>query len=69
MASQRPVTKKELFKLYYFSLQNIVEKIFNIIKYQFQIFETFIELKIDIYVKIILAITKFHDFIQLYWNI
>lgn len=48
MAGQKSIKKEELFNLYYFNLRNIIQKIFNVTKHQFQIFETLAEFTIEI---------------------
>ena len=40
LASWKLSNKEKLFNFYYSSLQNVIERIFDIIKYQFQILET-----------------------------
>lgn len=64
MAGQRPANKEELFNLCHSNLQNVVEKIFGVTKCRFQILETPAEFTINIQVKIVLAVTGLHNFIQ-----
>ena len=66
MAGQKPINKEKLFNFCHSSLQNIVERIFGVIKCQFQILKTLAEFIMEIQVKIFLAVTRLHNFIQLY---
>lgn len=63
MAGQKLTNKKELFKFYNSSLQNVVEKIFGITKCRFPIFEIPVVFTINIEVKIVLVVTGLHNFI------
>lgn len=42
-AKKKPIKKEELFNLYYFSLYNIIEKIFKVTKWYFHIFKFVLE--------------------------
>lgn len=64
IAGQRPTTKEELFNLRHSSLRNIVERIFGVTKRRFKILETPAEFTMDVQVKIVLAVTGLHNFIQ-----
>lgn len=64
MAGQKPTNKKELFNLCHFTLQNVVERMFSITKHCFQILETLAEFAMVVQVKIVLAVTGLHNFIQ-----
>lgn len=69
MTGQKPTNKEELFNLCHSSVWNVIEKIFVVIKRQFQILETSIEFTIEVKVKIILAVTGLYNFIQLHCTI
>ncbi len=55
--------KEELFNLCQSSFQNVIERIFNVTKHQFPIFEIPTKFIIDIQVKIVLKVTRLHNFI------
>lgn len=61
--------KEELFNLCQSSFQNVIERIFNVTKHQFPIFEIPTKFIIDIQVKIVLKVTRLHNFIQSYQTI
>lgn len=46
IASQKPINKEELFNFYYSSQQNMVERIFNITNYYYQILNILLEFSI-----------------------
>ena len=64
MTGQKPTNKEELFNFRHFSLQNVVEKIFGVTKRRFQILETPAEFTMEVQVKIVLLVTRLHNFIQ-----
>ena len=69
MASQKPTNKEKLFNLCHSSHQNVIERIFCITKRWFQILEIPVEFTMEVQVKIVLAITRLHNFIQSYYTI
>lgn len=68
IASQKLTNIEKLFNLHHFILQNIVERIFGIIKRCFQILKTLAEFEIVVQVKIVLVITGLYNFIQSHWT-
>lgn len=64
LAGQKPSNKEELFNLRHSSLRNVIERIFGITKRQFQILETPPEFTMLVQVKLVLAVTGLHNFIQ-----
>lgn len=55
--------KEELFNLGHFSFQNVIERIFGVTKYRFQILEILANFIIDIHVKFVLVVTGLYNFI------
>lgn len=66
LAGQKPSNKEELFNFHYFSLRNMVKRIFGITKRRFQILETLSEFTMFIQIKLVFAITGLHNFIRFY---
>ena len=63
LAVKKPITLEKFFNFCYFSLQNIVEQIFRIIKRQFQIFKLVLDYSLDVQSSWIFIITALHNFI------
>jgi hypothetical protein len=58
-----PKNAKELFNLQHASLQNVVERIFGVIKRKFKILGAYVEYSIDTQVHLVLALTRLYNFI------
>ncbi|KIK14633.1 hypothetical protein PISMIDRAFT_116670 [Pisolithus microcarpus 441] len=59
----RPTTKEELFSLQYASAWNVIERIFSILKHQFQILLLAPEYNVDMQACIPMALCALHNFI------
>jgi hypothetical protein len=60
----RPQTPQELFNLRHSSARNVIERIFGVIKTQFQVIATGCKYDIAIQVKVIIVMTFLHNFIR-----
>ena len=68
-ADLRPNTAKELFNLHYTSLQNVIERIFGVVKRKFKVLGLVAEYSIDIQIYFVLSFITLYNFICLQENI
>jgi hypothetical protein len=64
LAKKKPENSKELFNLRHASLQNVIERIFGVLKRKYQILQSPSEYSIDTQTRIVLACTALHNWVR-----